>query len=96
LRREKMSQSKGIKSIIPGKKAIGFMVLRGFGLFLSVSGMVGMTLVIGPLDLVIGKLDFDLLADSKGITFLACLGFCVAGGVLDFVANLGLKKIEES
>ena len=80
---------------IPGPKAIGFMVLRGFGQFLLVTGMVGITLVIGPLDLVIGKLDFDLLADSKGITFLACLGFCVAGGVLDFFANEALKAIDE-
>lgn len=80
---------------IPGPKAIAFMVLRGFGQFLSVTGMVGMTLVIGPLDLVIGKLNFDLLADSKGITFLACLGFCVAGGVLDFFANEALKAIDE-
>jgi|APFre7841882654_1041346.scaffolds.fasta_scaffold98769_1 hypothetical protein len=80
---------------IPGPKAIAFMVLRGFGQFLSVTGMVGITLVIGPLDLVIGKLNFDLLADSKGITFLACLGFCVAGGVLDFFANEALKAIDE-
>jgi len=80
---------------IPGPKSIAFMVLRGFGQFLLVTGMVGITLVIGPLDLVIGKLDFDLLADSKGITFLACLGFCVAGGVLDFFANEALKAIDE-
>jgi hypothetical protein len=80
---------------IPGPKAIAFMVLRGFGQFLSITGMVGITLVIGPLDLVIGKLNFDLLADSKGITFLACLGFCVAGGVLDFFANEALKAIDE-
>jgi hypothetical protein len=80
---------------IPGPKAIAFMVVRGFGQFLSVTGMVGITLVIGPLDLVIGKLNFDLLADSKGITFLACLGFCVAGGVLDFFANEALKAIDE-
>jgi hypothetical protein len=80
---------------IPGPKAIAFMVVRGFGQFLLVTGMVGITLVIGPLDLVIGKLDVDLLADSKGITFLACLGFCVAGGVLDFFANEVLKAIDE-
>jgi len=80
---------------IPGPKAIGFMVLRGFGQFLLVTGMVGITLVIGPLDAVIGDLDFDLLAESKGITFLACFGFCLAGGVLDFFANEALKSIDE-
>lgn len=80
---------------IPGLKAIAFMVLRGFGQFFLVTGMVGITLVIGPLDVVIGELDLDLLADSKGITFLACFGFCLAGGVLDFFANEALKSIDE-
>jgi hypothetical protein len=80
---------------IPGPKAIGFMVVRGFGQFLSITGMVGITLVIGPLDLVIGTWDFDLVADSKGITFLVCFGFCVVGGALEFFASEVLKGIDE-
>ena len=41
-----MSEKIGAKSIIPSGKEIGFMVIRGFGLFLSVSGMVGMALIL--------------------------------------------------
>jgi uncharacterized membrane protein len=80
---------------IPGPKAIAFMVLRGFGQFFLVTGMVGITFVIGPLNHIIGKWQLDLTADSKGITFLVCLGFCVAGGALDFFANEALKAIDE-
>jgi hypothetical protein len=96
LRREKMSQSKGIKSIIPGKKAIGFMVLRGFGLFLSVSGMVGIALVTGPLNSILKDLTFTPIFESKAYAFLFCLLMAVVGGAMDFFANLGLKKIEEA
>jgi hypothetical protein len=92
----KMSQSKGSKSIIPGGKAIGFMVVRGFGLFLSVSGMAGIALILGPLNSVIKDLTFTLVFESKVYAFLLCLAMAVVGGALDFVGNLGLKKIEES
>jgi hypothetical protein len=91
-----MSQGKSGKSIIPSGKAIGFMVIRGFGLFLSVSGMVGIALVLGPLNSIIKDLTFTLVFDSKGYAFLLCLLMAVVGGALDFVANLGLKRIEES
>jgi asparagine N-glycosylation enzyme membrane subunit Stt3 len=91
-----MSQGKSGKSIIPSGKAIGFMVIRGFGLFLSVSGMVGITLVLGPLDSIIKGLTFTPIFESKAYAFLFCLLMAVVGGALDFVANLGLKRIEES
>jgi hypothetical protein len=92
----KMSQKKGIKSIIPSGKAIGFMVVRGFGLFLSVSGMAGIALLLGPLNSVIKDLTFTPVFESKGYAFLFCLLMAVVGGALDFFANIGLKKIEES
>jgi hypothetical protein len=92
----KMSQSKGSKSIIPSGKAIGFMVIRGFGLFLSVSGMAGIALLLGPLNSVIKDLTFTPVFESKAYAFLLCLLMAVVGGALDFVANLGLKAIEES
>lgn len=91
-----MSQSKGSKSIVPSGKAIGFMVVRGFGLFLSVSGMAGIALVLGPLNSVIKDLTFTPVFESKAYAFLFCLLMAVAGGALDFFANIGLKKIEES
>jgi len=91
-----MSERKGIKSIIPSGKAIGFMVIRGFGLFLSVSGMVGIALVLGPLDSIIKDLTFTPIFESKAYAFLLCLAMAVVGGALDFAANLGLKRIGEA
>ena len=91
-----MSEKKGIKSIMPGGKAIGFMVIRGFGMFLSVSGMVGITLVLGPLNSIIKDLTFTPVFDSKAYAFLFCFLMTVVGGALDFLANMGLKKVEES
>lgn len=91
-----MAQAKGMKSIIPSKKAIGFMVLRGFGMFLSVTGMAGITLVLGPLDRILIGLEFTPIFESKGLAFLFCFLSCVVGGALDFFANLGLKNIEEN
>jgi hypothetical protein len=89
-----MSENTGLKSIMPSGKEIGFMVLRGFGMFLSVSGMVGMTLVAGPLDLILQDLEFTPLSGSEPLAFVACLGLAVVGGALDFFANLGLKGLE--
>jgi len=91
-----MKQAAIRKSIIPSWKAIGFMVVRGFGMFLSVSGMAGITLVLGPLNSVIRDLTFTPIFESKAYAFLLCLAMAVVGGALDFVANLGLKAIEES
>ena len=91
-----MSQKKSGKSIIPSGKEIGFMVVRGFGLFLSVSGMAGIALVLGPLNSIIKDLTFTPIFDSKGYAFLFCLLMAVVGGALDFFANLGLKRLEES
>ncbi len=91
-----MSEKKNSKSIIPGWKAIGFMVIRGFGLFLSVSGMAGIALILGPLNSVIKDLTFNLVFESKVYAFLLCLAMAVVGGALDFVGNLGLKRVEEA
>ncbi len=92
-----MSEKTGLQSIMPSGKEIGFMVVRGFGLFLSVSGMVGMTLILGPLNHIIQDLDlsYTLVFGSKLPAFFACMGLAVVGGALDFFANLGLKGIEK-
>ena len=91
-----MNKKTGAKSIIPDKKAIGFMVLRGFGLFLSVAGMAGIALVLGPLNHILQDLTFTPVFESKTYAFLLCLLMAVVGGVMDFVAKLGLKATEES
>ena len=92
-----MSEKTGLQSIMPSGKEIGFMALRGFGLFLSVSGMVGMTLILGPLNHIILDLDlsYTLVFGNKASAFFSCMGLAVIGGALDFFANLGLKGIEK-
>lgn len=88
-----MSEKTGLQAIIPSWKEIGFMVVAGFGLFLSVSGMAGITIAIGPLNEILGW--EPELGLSKGAAFGACFGLCVLGGALDFFANLGLKGLEK-
>ena len=88
-----MSEKTGLASVVPGGKEIGFMVIRGFGLFLSVSGMVGMALILGPLNHIIQDIEFTLVFGSKLPAFFSCFGLAVVGGALDFVANLGLKGL---
>jgi hypothetical protein len=89
-----MESKSGLKSIIPGKKEIGLMVLRGFGLFLTVSGMAGIALVVGPLNHVVTDLTFTPVFESKVYAFLLCLLMAVIGGAIDFLTNEGLKAIE--
>ena len=90
-----MSEKTGLTSIVPSGKEIGFMVIRGFGLFLSVSGMVGMALILGPLNHIIQDMEFTLVFGSKLPAFFSCFGLAVLGGALDFFANLGLKNLEK-
>jgi hypothetical protein len=89
-----MSEKTGLKGIMPGGKEIGFMVIRGFGLFLSVSGMVGIALILGPLNHILLDMDFTLVFGSKPPAFFSCFGLTVLGGALDFFANRGLKSLE--
>ena len=87
-----MSEKTGLMSIMPSGKEIGFMVVAGFGLFLTVSGMVGITLAVGPLNEILGwEPDIGV---SKGAAFGACFALCVVGGTLDFFAKRGLKGLE--
>jgi len=92
-----MSNKTGLKSIIPSKKAIGLMVLRGFGLFLTISGMVGMTLILGPLNHILALpegMEYTLVFGSKPPAFFSCMGLAVIGGAIDFLTNEGLKSLE--
>jgi len=90
-----MGEKSGSKSVIPGGREIGFMVLRGFGLFLSVSGMAGMSLILGPLNHILLDLEFTPVFGSKPPAFLACLGLAIVGGAMDYFANLGLRGLQE-
>ncbi|HEY48748.1 MAG TPA: hypothetical protein G4O13_01725 [Dehalococcoidia bacterium] len=90
-----MGEKSGLKAMMPSKKEIGFMVIEGFGLFLTVTGMVGITFILGPLNHVLKDLEYTLLFDNTASAFFLCFGFCVIGGALDFVAKTALKSIEK-
>ena len=90
-----MAQESGLKALMPSGKEIAWMVVRGFGMFLSVSGMVGMALILGPLNHIMLDLDFGLVFGSKPPAFFSCMGLAVLGGALDFFANRGLKSLEK-
>ena len=89
-----MSEKTGLKALMPSGKEIGFLVLEGFGLFLTVSGMVGITLILGPLNHILQDLEFTLIFGSKPPAFLVCFAACVVGGAMDFFAKRGLKGLE--
>jgi hypothetical protein len=89
-----MSGSSGFASIVPSGKEVGLMVVRGFGMFLSVSGMAGMALILGPLNHILQDMEFTLVFGSKPPAFFSCLGLAVVGGALDYFANIGLKAID--
>lgn len=86
---------RGANKMIPSGKEILFLVVRGFGLFLTVTGMIGMTFILGPLNLIMQDLEFTVVFGSKLYAFLILFGFCVFGGALDFLSNLGIKSIEK-
>ena len=92
-----MNEKTGMKSMMPGGKEIGFMVVKGFGTFLLVSGMVGITFILGPLNHIIQDLDlsYTLVFANKASSFFACFGLCVVGGAVEFFADRGIKSLEK-
>lgn len=92
-----MSEKTGMKSIMPSGKEIGFMVFKGFGTFLLVSGMVGITFILGPLNHIIQDLDlsYTLVFGNKASAFFSCFGLCVIGGAVEFFADRGIKALEK-
>jgi hypothetical protein len=65
-------------------KAILGMVVKGFGLFLTVTGMVGLSLILGPLNEIL-KFEFTPIFGSNAYAALLCFLFTVVGGTLDFL-----------
>ena len=90
-----MGAKSGLKAMMPSKKEIGFMVIEGFGLFLTVTGMVGITFILGPLNHILKDLEYTMIFDNTASSFFVCFGLCVVGGALDFFAKTALKSIEK-
>ncbi len=85
-----------IKSVVfqqvENKSIIGFMVLKGFGTFVIVTGLIGLSVLLGPLNLIV---NFELtpLFDSVAISALFCLILCVIGGATEFFADAYIKYL---
>ena len=71
---------------VQDKRIIGFMVLKGFGTFVIVTGMIGLSLLLGPLNLIV-KFEFTPMFGSVLYSSIVCLLLCVIGGSMEFFAD---------
>jgi len=85
-----------IKSVlfhqVQDKRVIAFMVLKGFGTFIIVTGLIGLSFILGPLNLII-KFEFTLMFGSIIYSTIFCLLLCVIGGSLEFLADAYIKYL---
>ena len=83
-----------IKSVIfhqvQDKRIIGFMILKGFGTFVIVTGLIGLSFLLGPLNLII-KFEFTPMFGSIIYSAVFCFLLCVIGGALEFFADAYIK-----
>ena len=83
---KKLSMKEALSSQVKDKRIIGFMVLKGFGTFFIVTGLVGLSLLLGPLNLII-KFEYTTIFGNMVFDVILCLLFCVFGGALEFFAS---------
>jgi len=85
-----------VKSVIfqqvENKRIIAFMVLKGFGTFVIVTGLIGLSLLLGPLNLIV-KFEFTPLFGSVTYSAIFSLILCVIGGGLEFFADAYIKYL---
>ncbi len=83
-----------IKSVlfnqVQDKRIIAFMVLKGFGTFVIVTGLIGLSFILGPLNLIV-KFEFTPMFGSIVYSAIFCLVLCVIGGALEFFADAYIK-----
>ncbi len=79
---------------IPSGKQIGFMALQGFGMFFTITGMAGISLILGPLNLIV-KFEFTTMFGNVIYDFLFCIFLCVIGGAISFVSDAFIKDLSK-
>jgi len=93
---EKTMKEGSIKSVlftqVQDKRIIGFMVLKGFGTFVIVTGLIGLSFLLGPLNLIV-NFEFTPLFGSIVYSAILCLILCVIGGALEFFADAYIKYL---
>lgn len=77
---------------VEDRRVILFMVLRGFGRFLSIVGMVGIAFATGPLNEIV-KFEFTTMFGNALYTFLLCFILTVIGSAIEFVGNAFIKHL---
>lgn len=77
---------------IPSGKQIGFMALQGFGMFFTITGMAGISLILGPLNLIV-KFEFTTMFGNAIYDFLFCIFLCIIGGAISFVSDAFIKDL---
>ena len=75
---------------VQDKRIIAFMVLKGFGTFVIVTGLIGLSFILGPLNLIV-KFEFTPMFDSIVYSTIFCLVLCAIGGTLEFFADAYIK-----
>jgi hypothetical protein len=75
---------------VQDKRIIAFMVLKGFGTFVIVTGLIGLSFILGPLNLIV-KFEFTLMFGSVVYSTIFCLALCVIGGAFEFFADAYIK-----
>jgi len=74
------------------KRVIIFMVVRGFGRFLGVAGMVGIAFITGPLNEIV-KFEFNTIFGNTLYDFLLCFLLTVIGGAIEFFGDAFIKHL---
>ena len=74
------------------KRIIAFMVLKGFGTFVIVTGLIGLSFILGPLNLIV-NVEFTPLFGNIIYSTIFCLLLCVIGGALEFFADAYIKYL---
>jgi len=77
---------------VQDKRIIGFMVLKGFGTFVIVTGMIGISLILGPLNPIV-TFEFAPMFGSVLYSVIVCLLLCVIGGSMEFFADSYIKYL---
>ena len=88
----KISVKDVLLSQVKDKRIIAFMVLKGIGTFIIVTGLIGLSFILGPLNIII-KFEFTTLFGNTALDIVICLLFCVVGGALEFLADAFIKYL---
>jgi len=81
-----------LSSQVKDKRVIAFMVLKGFGTFVIVTGLIGLSFILGPLNLIV-KFEYTTIFGNTIYAVVFCLLLCVIGGALEFLSDAYIKYL---